>query len=285
MQLWRLSISKTNLKPPTVRTSAWLDLICISILVSTGLVESVVRYCCLCIVVFCNLVTFAMQENIEQRYDIKFCVKLKKSATETFVSLTEAYGDATLLRTMVFKWHKAFREGRENVDEDPRSGRPISSTNDQNVEVVWAVMAKDRRLSVRMIAQETVNHAFYKDILERLRKRVQRVRRDIADEWVLHHDNAPAHTALSIREFLAKKNVPVIPHPPYSPDLAPCDFSLYPKLKSKLKNHNFGTMENIQKIVTDELHTYGIWLPVLLWSVEKTLEPLCNFPRVILWRR
>jgi hypothetical protein len=35
-----------------------------------------------------------------------------------------------------------------------RSGRPISSTNDQNVEVVRAVMAKDRRLSVRMIAEE-----------------------------------------------------------------------------------------------------------------------------------
>jgi len=38
---------------------------------------------------------------------------------------------------------------------DPRSGRPISSTNDQNVEVVQAVMAKDRRLSVRMIVEET----------------------------------------------------------------------------------------------------------------------------------
>ena len=75
-----------------------------SILVSTGLVVLVVRYCCLCMVVFSNLVTFAMQENIEQWYDIKFCVKLNKSATETFASLTKAYGDATLLRTMVFKW-------------------------------------------------------------------------------------------------------------------------------------------------------------------------------------
>ena len=45
-------------------------------------------------VVFSNLVTFAMQENIEQRYAIKFCEKLNKSATETFASLTEAYGDA-----------------------------------------------------------------------------------------------------------------------------------------------------------------------------------------------
>jgi len=104
---------------------------------------------------FYNHITFAMQENIEQRYAIKFCVKLNKSATETFASLTEAYGDATLSRTMVFKWHKALKEGWENVKDDPRSGRPILSTNYQNVEVVRAAMAKDRRMSVRMIAEET----------------------------------------------------------------------------------------------------------------------------------
>jgi len=123
------------------------------------------------------------------------------------------------------------------------------------VEVVRAVMVKDSQLSVRMIAEETVNHAFYKDALEQLQKWVQRVWRDIADDWVMHHDNAPAHTALSFREFLVKKNIPVLPHPPYSPDLAPCDFYLFRKLKLKLKGHHFGTMENIQKTVTDELHT------------------------------
>ena len=58
-----------------------------------------------------------MQETIEQRYAIKFCVKLNKSATETFASLIQAYGDATLSRTMVFMWHKAFKEGRENVED------------------------------------------------------------------------------------------------------------------------------------------------------------------------
>jgi hypothetical protein len=85
---------------------------------------------------FYNLVTFTMQDSIEQWYTIKFCVKLNKSATETFAFLTEAYRDATQLRTMVFKWREAFKEGRENVEDDPCSGRPISSTNDQNVEVV-----------------------------------------------------------------------------------------------------------------------------------------------------
>ena len=62
---------------------------------------------------FSNLVAFAMQENIEQWYAIKFCVKLNKCTTETFASLTEAYGDATLSRNMVFKCHKVFKEGRE----------------------------------------------------------------------------------------------------------------------------------------------------------------------------
>jgi hypothetical protein len=82
-------------------------------------------------------------------------VKLNKSATETVASLMEVYGDATHSRNMVFKWHRAFRECRENVEADPRSGRSVSSTNDQNVEVVRAVKAKDRRLSVRMNAEET----------------------------------------------------------------------------------------------------------------------------------
>ena len=232
---------------------------------------------------FYNLVMYAMQENIEQRYAIKFCVKLNKSATEIFASLTEAYGDTTLSRTMVFKWHKAFKEDRENVEDDPRSGRPISSINDQNVEVGRVVMAKDRRMSVRMTAGQTVNQAFYKGVLERLRKRVQRVCTDITDDWVLHHDNAPAHTALSSREFLAKKNISVLPHPPYSPDPVPCDFYLFCKLKLKLKGLQFGMMENIQKVVTNELHTLtenDFWYCYDQW--KKTLEPLCNFPRVIL---
>ena len=52
-------------------------------------------------VVFHTHVTSAMQENIEQWYAIKCCVKLSKSATDTFVFLTKAYGDATLSITMV----------------------------------------------------------------------------------------------------------------------------------------------------------------------------------------
>ena len=52
---------------------------------------------------------------------------------------------------------------------------------------------------------QTVNQTFYQEVLERLRKRVARVRPGIARTWMLHHDNAPCHTAVSINEFLAEK--------------------------------------------------------------------------------
>ena len=53
--------------------------------------------------------------------------------------------------------------------------------------------------------------------------------------WMLHHDNALAHASLFIRSYLAKHQTSVVPHPPYSPDLAPADFFLFPKLKTTLK--------------------------------------------------
>ncbi|UYV60257.1 hypothetical protein LAZ67_1000570 [Cordylochernes scorpioides] len=68
---------------------------------------------------------------------------------------------------------------------------------------------------------QTVNSAFYLEVLRRLKRRITRVRTDIKDTVKLHHDNATSHTAFIITNFLARSNTPVIPHPPYSPDLAP----------------------------------------------------------------
>ena len=61
---------------------------------------------------------------------------------------------------------------------------------------------------------QTVNQTFQREILERLRKRVVCVRPGIAHTWMLHHDNAPCQTAVYINEFLAEKNIPVVPQPP-----------------------------------------------------------------------
>ena len=97
---------------------------------------------------------FAMQENIEQRYVIKFCVKLNKSARETFASLTEAYGDATLSRTMVFKWQKAFKEGRKNLERRLAFWK-INLVNKWSKRGSGASCDGGRSPIVRMIAEET----------------------------------------------------------------------------------------------------------------------------------
>jgi len=55
---------------------------------------------------------------------------------------------------------------------------------------------------------------FYREVLERLRKRVALVRPGTARTWMLHHYNAPCHTGVSINEFLAEKSIPVVPQPP-----------------------------------------------------------------------
>jgi histone-lysine N-methyltransferase SETMAR len=49
-----------------------------------------------------------------------------------------------------------------------------------------------------------------------------------------------------VQEFLGKNKMVVVPHPPYSPDLTPRDFLLFPKTKTKLKGRRFDTVEEIQ---------------------------------------
>ena len=73
--------------------------------------------------------------------------------------------------------------------------------------------------------------------------------------WMLHHDNAPACASLLIRSYLTKHQTSVVPHPPYSPDLAPADVFLFPKLKNTLKGRRFQTTEEIQENATRELRT------------------------------
>ena len=58
-------------------------------------------------------------------------------------------------------------------------------------------------------------------------------------QWTLHHDNAPAHTALSVREFLATKQITVLKHLAYSPDLAPNDFFFVPEDKGNIERKTF----------------------------------------------
>ena len=92
---------------------------------------------------------------------------------------------------------------------------------------------------------QTVNQQYYTEVLMKLREHVIRKRPELwRNGWILHQDNTPAHNALSVKQFLANKNITVLEHPHYSPDLAPCDFYPFPKIKSVLKGTHFVSAEN-----------------------------------------
>ena len=55
----------------------------------------------------------------------------------------------------------------------------------------------------------------------------------------LLHDNAPAHKSAMVQEYLKESGLDVLDHPPYSPDLSPCDFWLFPRLEEMLAGHRF----------------------------------------------
>jgi len=91
--------------------------------------------------------------------------------------------------------------------------------------------------------------------MDRLLKRIQRLRPVVfcSRKFFLLHDNAPTHKAASVCQFLAHNNVTTFYHPPYSPDLSPPEYFLFPKLKMKLKGLHFADVAEIQVAVTDEL--------------------------------
>lgn len=314
---------------------------------------------------------------MDQRICIKFCVKNKIKCAEAFRMLTAAYGEATLDQSNVYRWYKMFSEGREDVNDEERAGRPSTSTTNENIDKVKKIVLANRRITVREIAEDlsisigschsiitndlgmkrvaakfvpkllnfdqkdcrmniaqellndvnddpdllkrvitgdetwvygydvetkaqssqwkhpesprpkkarqvrsnvkvlltvffdyngvmhyeflpqgrTVNKEYYLEVMRRLREAIRKKRPDLwkNQNWLLHHDNAPAHTSLLVRDFLAKNNTVIMPQPPYSPDLAPCDFFLFPKLKKPMKGRRFATIEEIKTASLEEL--------------------------------
>jgi transposase len=71
-----------------------------------------------------------MKEPEEQSLCIKFSFKLGKNFTETFQLLNQTYGDDCMSGTQCYEWFKRFKEGGMTAGEDPRPGRPSTTTND-----------------------------------------------------------------------------------------------------------------------------------------------------------
>ena len=99
----------------------------------------------------------------------------------------------------------------------------------------------------------TVNKEYYVEVLRGFRKRFLGKRPTLfkSGQWHFHQDNAPVHNSIFVMNYLTKMGIKTLPHPPYSPDLAPCDFWLFPKLRGC----RYETIEKMKEAVTKVIDT------------------------------
>ena len=172
-------------------------------------------------------------DTLEERYAIKFCFKLGKNAIETYGMRQTTFGQSCMNPASVFEWHKRFKEGRESVRDDERCGRSKEVNTSELI---------GQRVRVTMLG-----------VLREFRKRFPGKRPALfkSGQWYFHQDNAPVHNSILVTDYLTKMGIKTVPQPSHSPDLAPCDFCLFPKVRGC----RYETIEEMKEAVKKVIDT------------------------------
>ena len=98
---------------------------------------------------------------------------------------------------------------------------------------------------------QTVNKEYIVEVLRDFRKRFRWKRPALfkSGQWHFHQDNAPVHNSILVTNYLTKMGIKTLPHPPYSRNLAPCDFWLFPKLRGCRYETNKEMKEAVTKVI------------------------------------
>ena len=94
----------------------------------------------------------------------------------------------------------------------------------------------------------------YVEVLREFSKRFRRKRPVLFKSglWHFHKDNAPVHNSILVTDYLTKMGIKTVPQPPYSRDLAPCDFYSFPKLRG-CRHETIEEMKEAVRKVIDTL--------------------------------
>ena len=127
---------------------------------------------------------------------------------------------------------------------------------------------------------QTVNKEYYVEVLRDFRKRFLGKRPALfkSGQWHFYQDNTPVNNFILVTDYLTKLGIKTVIPPPYSPDLAPCDFWLFPKLSGC----RYEPIEEMKEAVTKVIDTLTRGLPWGLREVVGTVQQVhCSWRRLL----
>lgn len=131
---------------------------------------------------------------------------------------------------------------------------------------------------------ETVTAELYCQQLDRLRNQLFVKRPGLVNRKgvILQHDNARPHAAKLTQEKIRQLDWEVLPHPPYSPDIAPSDFHLFRSMEHSLKNQNFKNADDVRTHLesyfsSKDTEFYGRGIETLPTRWQKVLDNDGNY--------
>ena len=157
--------------------------------------------------------------------------------TEAYLELQKVYRDAAPSETTSRDWFSHFKDGDFDVDDRPREGRPKTF---EDADVIYYELLKPN---------ETITGERYRTQLMRLnralcQKRPQYEQRH--EKVILQHDNAQPHVAKPFKNYLETLKWEILPHPPYSPDIALSDYYFFRSMAHGLADQQFRSYEDIE---------------------------------------
>ena len=207
---------------------------------------------------------------LEEWYTIKFCFKLGKNAMRWNLGPMLWPRDQETEFLVEACWLSQTQEGHTEQIHPQTFDDPFFFDSTSMIYMHWVPTG------------QTVNKEYYVEVLREFRKRFRRKWPALfkLGQWHFHQENAPVHNSILVTNYLTKMGMKTVPYSPYSPDLAPCDFWLFPKLKENLRGCRYETTEETK----GHWHAHTRGLPQGLPEVVGTVQQVHCSRRILLRR-
>ncbi|KAG5325823.1 MOS1T transposase, partial [Pseudoatta argentina] len=175
----------------------------------------------------------------------------KKSAAEAYRILVQTYGDNALSDTTCRDWFRRFKNNDFELEDKERSGAPkkfedkeLEQLLDKHPSQTLSELGKILQVDESTVSKRLKGLGM---IQNRALKEKRALYAQRHDKVILLHDNARPHVAKPVKTYLETLKWEALPHPPYSPDIAPSDFHLFRSMAHGLADRRFHSYEEAQK--------------------------------------